>query len=123
MSWEMYTEQILDLYRNPLNFGKIEGATHEGKGENPLCGDEVIIRLVIESGKVKDVRFEGVGCAISIASASLLTEEIKGKSVGEVEGFFSEDLVGLLGIPISSARMKCALLPLAAMKEALKNGE
>jgi nitrogen fixation NifU-like protein len=119
-SEEMYTEQILDLSREPLNFGKLEGATHFGSGSNPLCGDGVKIYLVVEGGIIKDVGFEGSGCAISMASSSLITEEIKGKEIRDVLRMGEEKLLELLGIPVSGARMKCVTLGINTIKEIIQ---
>ncbi len=112
---EMYQEHILDLYKNPHNFGRLGAAAMQEKGYNPLCGDEVIMQLIIKGGKVADIKFLGRGCAISIASASLLTDFIKGKTVEEVKRLRAEDLIQMLEIPISPVRMKCALLCLETL--------
>ena len=80
---ELYQEIVLDHSRRPRGFGKLEGATHRAQGYNPLCGDQLDLELRIESGVVRDVRFTGKGCAISTASASLLTEAIRGRTLDE----------------------------------------
>lgn len=85
---ELYQEIILDHYRKPRNCAALEGASHSAEGHNPLCGDRVKVFLEIEDGKVKNVAFEGTGCAISTASASLMTELVKGRSVSEAEELF-----------------------------------
>src|SRR5579862_4187473 len=83
---ELYQEVILDHSRHPRHFGALEGATHKGQGYNPLCGDRVTVYLNVDSlGRIADVSFEGRGCAISQASASLMTDMIKGRSVAEAE--------------------------------------
>src|SRR3989338_3742894 len=112
---DMYMENILDQYKNPRNFGIIEHATHKQKENNPLCGDEIEIMLDIKNEKIEDVKFRGKGCAISMASASMLTQEIKGKTVDEVKKMSREDILDMLGIPVGPVRLKCALLSLEVL--------
>ena len=114
----MYRDYILDHYKNPRNAGTLPGATNTYHDNNPLCGDEITMSLLIDEDKVKDVRFEGKGCAISQASASILTEEIKGKTLDEVKSIDRQHVLENLGIPISPARVKCALLGLKTLKGA-----
>ena len=92
---ELYQELIVDHSKHPRNFGKLAPADHQATGYNPLCGDKVTVYLKLENRLVSDVRFEGVGCAISTASASLMTERIKGKPLAEAEALFQNfhDLV------------------------------
>jgi len=85
---ELYQSVILDHNKRPRNFRKVEGANRRAEGYNPLCGDKVSVQLRIEDGVVRDVGFEGSGCAISTASASMMTESVKGRSVAEAEGLF-----------------------------------
>ena len=119
---DLYRDYILEHYRRPHNFGVLEAPTNKHEGANPLCGDRITLMLVVRDGVVADVAFTGRGCAISQASASLLTDEIKGKPVAEVETLTSEDLLDLLGIEISPARLKCALLSLDTLEHALGEG-
>ena len=119
MNSQMYREHILDLYKNPLNFGSLKNATHEHTLNNPLCGDEITIQLIMEDNKIKDIKFKGIGCAISIASTSLLTDKIKGMKIKDINKITSEETIKMLHIPISYVRMKCATLSLEAVKEAL----
>ena len=114
----MYRDYILDHYKNPRNSGDLPGATNSYHDTNPLCGDEITMSLLIADDVVKDVRFQGKGCAISQASASILTEEIKGKTLGEVRAIDRQHILENLGIPISPARIKCALLGLKTLKGA-----
>ena len=114
----MYRDYILDHYKNPRNSGPLEGATHTYHDSNPLCGDELTMQLRISDEHVDDVRFIGKGCAISQASASILTEEVKGKTLDEVKAIDRDHVLANLGIPISPARVKCALLGLKALKGA-----
>ena len=115
---DMYRDYILDHYKNPRNAGALPGATNSYHDSNPLCGDEITMALLIDEDRVKDVRFEGKGCAISQASASILTEEIKGKTLDEVKAIDRQHILENLGIPISPARVKCALLGLKTLKGA-----
>ena len=115
---DMYRDYILDHYKNPRNHGELPNATNTYSDSNPLCGDELTMSLLIDDGQVKDVRFTGKGCAISQASASILSEEIKGKSLDEVKAIDREHILQNLGIPISPARVKCALLSLKTLKGA-----
>ena len=113
---DMYRDYILDHYKNPRNSGELEGATNTYSDSNPLCGDELTMSLRIDDGKVADVRFKGKGCAISQASASILTEEIKGKSLDEIKAIDRDHVIESLGITLTPARVKCALLSLKALK-------
>jgi nitrogen fixation NifU-like protein len=116
---DLYRDYILEHYRHPHNFGVLDAPTTSYEGANPLCGDRITMMLDVQDGMVRDVAFTGRGCAISQASASLLTDEIKGKSVAEVEKITPDDLLDLLGVEISPARMKCALLSLDTVAHAL----
>lgn len=114
----MYRELILEHYKHPRNAGTLEHPTVSQEENNPLCGDRVRIDLSIESGIITDVRFTGRGCAISQAAASLLTEEIKGKTIDDIRALTKDDVLELVGIPLghNPVRLKCALLPLKAVK-------
>ncbi|MCA9948103.1 MAG: iron-sulfur cluster assembly scaffold protein [Anaerolineales bacterium] len=117
MNGDIYREQIIDLYENPLNFGKLDPADFSYEEDNPLCGDVIRIDVRLDAnGRIEEVAWSGDGCAISQASASLLTEEIKGKTLAEVKGFPKEELLDLIGVPLSMARIKCALLSLKVLK-------
>ncbi|MFN8470736.1 MAG: SUF system NifU family Fe-S cluster assembly protein [Anaerolineae bacterium] len=113
----MYQENILDHYQNPRNHGTLdEPVTIRREEYNPLCGDRLTFELRIVDDKVEAVRFRGHGCAISQAAASMLSEELIGKTVDEVKALQKQDVLDLLGIPISPTRLKCALLSLKAVK-------
>lgn len=116
---DMYAENILEHYKNPHNYGPLEKADVEHKEYNPLCGDSVTMRLVIEGNKIKEIKFVGRGCAISQASISLLTDEVKGKTIDEIKSMTRQDMIGLLGVEISPARMKCAMLGIKTLKLAI----
>ena len=116
---DLYRDYILEHYRRPHNFGAIENATATQEGANPLCGDRITMQLRVSGEQIAAVGFTGRGCAISQASASLLTDEIKGKPVESAAGMQPSDVLDLLGIDISPARMKCALLSLETLQGAL----
>lgn len=117
MDESIYREQIIDLYENPLNYGELDPADISYEEDNPLCGDVVRIDIRLdENQRVKEILWSGDGCAISQASASLLTEEVKGMTLDEVKAFPKERLLELIGVPLSMARVKCALLSLKVLK-------
>ena len=116
---DFYKEYILDHYRNPRNFGHLENPTAVAEDLNPLCGDKIQMELLVGSdGTVADVRFSGKGCAISQASASMLTESLKGKTLEEVAHLSHDVVLENVGIGISPTRMKCAMLGLKVAKSA-----
>jgi nitrogen fixation NifU-like protein len=120
---DLYRDYILEHYRRPHNFGVLEYANASHEGANPLCGDRITLQLRLADGKIAGVGFTGRGCAISQASASLLTDEIKGKSVADATAMTSQDVLDLLGIEISPARLKCALLSLDTMQQAIADAD
>jgi nitrogen fixation NifU-like protein len=123
---DLYRDEILEHYREPHNFGTLDAPDASYEGHNPLCGDRITIMLSVDvAGNVSDVAFSGRGCAISQASASMLTDEVKGRPLTEVEAMKNQDILDLLGIEISPARLKCALLSLETLQRALdeRDGE
>jgi len=117
---DLYRDEILEHYRRPHNFGTLAEPDASYEGSNPLCGDRITLMLGIsEDGHIEDVAFTGRGCAISQASASMLTDDIKGKSLAEVSRMGAQDVLDDLGIEISPARLKCALLSLDTLRRAL----
>ncbi len=137
---ELYQDIILDHGRHPRNFGKLDPASHYAHGHNPLCGDTVTVYLDIVDGRVSAARFDGRGCAISTASASLMSEVITGKTLAEVDALFGdfqaratghdttapdgldeevERLEPLIGVRAYPTRIKCAVLPWHTLKAAL----
>ncbi len=119
-SADIYREIILDYYRNPRNYGKITDPDIAQRDSNPLCGDELEMHLNIKDDKVADVKFTGKGCAISQASASMLTELILGKDFEYVKKLTKEDILDNLGLhDLGPARIKCALLSLKVLKSGL----
>ena len=113
---QFYREYILDHYKNPRNFGRIEAPDITHEEYNPLCGDMVGMDFRLRDGVIEDVMFHGRGCAISQASASLMTERLKGMTLDEARHLSKDDVLGELGIDISPARLKCALLSLKVLK-------
>jgi nitrogen fixation NifU-like protein len=121
---DLYREEILEHYRQPHNFGTLAEPDVVEEGHNPLCGDRLTLALSFsEDGRVEDVAFTGRGCAISQASASMLTDDVRGRTIAELEALGSDDVLGLLGIEISPARLKCALLSLDTLQHALRDHE
>jgi nitrogen fixation NifU-like protein len=115
----IYAEEIISHYEHPHNKGKIANASTSFHEYNPTCGDDITVYMSIKDGKVSDVKFDGSGCAISVASASMLTDEIKGKSITEVEKMGVQDLIDLIGIDPGPARLKCATISLKSIKKGL----
>ena len=141
---ELYQEVILDHSRHPRRFGPLEGATHVGEGYNPLCGDRVKIYLALDAdNRIADIKFEGKGCAISQASASLMTDMLTGRTLDEAERLMSgflhmvkgeadtgeldaddrERLEVMAGVSAFPMRVKCATLAWHTMKSALEGGD
>jgi nitrogen fixation protein NifU and related proteins len=135
---ELYQETIFDHYRKPRNYHALACANHKAEGVNPLCGDRVTVYLKVADGVIEDLSFEGTGCAISTASASLMTETLKGKKVEEVEHLFDDfhhmvtdaqdtehpelgKLEVLAGVREFPARVKCATLAWHTLHAALKD--
>lgn len=131
---DLYQEMIIDHGKKPRNFGKLPNASHSHQGHNPLCGDQCIVYLVERDQQIKAIQFEGSGCAISVASASLMTEAIKGKTINEIVDLFNrfqqlvtghesnQDLGKLeifSGVAAFPARVKCATLAWHTLKAAL----
>ena len=118
-SRELYQDIILDHGRKPRNFHGMEHPSHFAHGHNPLCGDRVTVYLELDGDKIKDVSFEGRGCAISQAATSMLTEIVKGRKAADVAVMPKEELLDEIGIPLTPIRLKCAILGLGVLKVAL----
>ena len=112
----IYREIILEHYKNPSNRGTLEPNDFSYQDVNPLCGDEIRIDVRVADDRISEIRFSGRGCAVSQASASILTEMVDGKSLDEVKAIGREELLDEIGIPVSPARMKCAMLGLKVLK-------
>ena len=109
---DMYRQQILDHYKNPRNTGELENPTFTHVGENPMCGDEIRMDVLLgeDEETIEKVAFRGDGCAISQASASMLSERLHGMAVDELRELDRDDIVDMLGVDISPMRIKCAVL-------------
>ena len=112
----VYQEDLLDHYENPSNYGTLPNPDISHEEDNPLCGDQIRIDLLVEGDIITEVRFSGHGCTISQAAASMLTEEIEGKSLAEVKKLTRDDILDMIGIPLGPVRLKCALLALKVLK-------
>lgn len=116
---DIYREIILDNYKYPRNFGRIKNPTVSSGQNNPSCGDDISMDIKIKSKIIEDIKFYGQGCAISIASASLLTENVLGKNTDEILKMDKKDILKLLGITLTPTRLKCALLPLEVLHKTI----
>jgi nitrogen fixation NifU-like protein len=116
---DLYRDYILEHYRRPHNFGVLDTPSASYEGANPLCGDRITMQIAVADGAVTGISFTGRGCAISQASASLLTDEVRFKTVDEVAKISAADLLDLLGIDISPARLKCAMLSFDSLQHLL----
>lgn len=116
---DLYREAIIDHYKHPRRKGQLDAPNIHYHDTNPFCGDEVTIQLHVQDDVVVDAAFDGRGCAISQASASMIMEEIVGMPVDELKSWGKEEILDLLGIEIGPVRLKCALLPLKALKAGL----
>lgn len=121
---DIYLQHILEHYKSPQNKGVLANATHSAQGSNPLCGDDLTIYLTVDNeGKVNKAAFDGDGCAISVAGASMLTEALKGKTRDEVAMMTPGDIYNMLGIQIGPSRVNCALLAYKATNDALSQNK
>jgi nitrogen fixation NifU-like protein len=124
MSFEMYQDNILDHYENPSHWGTLDHPTFEIRDLNPLCGDEVRIQACLDDQcRLAAIRFEGKGCVISLAAASMLLEAVEGKTLDEVKKMGRQNMLDLLGVPLTTMRVKCAMLPLRALEKAIHRYE
>lgn len=116
---DLYSEIILDHFKNPKNKGRITKPTKKAESYNALCGDKLKIYLKISKGKITEAKFDGEGCAISQASADMLTDKLIGKTTKQIKDLSPNDIYKMLGIEISPGRAKCALLSLETAKKAI----
>ena len=117
---DLYRELIIEHYKNPYHKGRLENSQYSFEDENPLCGDHIHIELMVDDDQiVLDAKFDGQGCAISIASADLLLDSIVGKKIEDLKKLDKQDILDLLGIELSPVRLKCALLSLKVLKAAV----
>jgi nitrogen fixation protein NifU and related proteins len=121
MAYDMYQERILQHYRNPKNFGQLDHPDLSAEESNPLCGDHIRVDIQLDPSKLKvaEIRFSGDGCAISVASASMLMQKLAGQPLADVQKVTRDDVLQLVAIPLSPVRVKCALTGFAALGRAL----
>ena len=115
-----YSARLLDHSKNPRNFGRLDNPDFSHEESNSLCGDRIRIEARIDENRIKDIRFEGRGCAISIAAASILSGMLKGKSIEECREVTYDQLLKALEVPVKKTRMNCALLGLKAFRYAIE---
>lgn len=120
MNSSLYREEILEHWKSPQNWGVVNNGNFVIDESNPLCGDSIHLTGKISDGKISDIKFTGDGCVISRASSSILTEYIKGKSTKETQALNQQDFLSLIEIPLTAARLKCALLSYSALQKILK---
>jgi nitrogen fixation NifU-like protein len=116
---DIYAEELISNYEHPHNKGKISNPDAQFHEYNQVCGDDITVYLKIEGNTIKDIKFDGDGCAISVAAASMLTENVKGKTIQQTERMGFPELKGIIGIDPGPVRLKCATISLKALKEAL----
>jgi nitrogen fixation NifU-like protein len=117
---DLYRKQILDHYGHPRNEGTLEDSDISCERDNPICGDCVRLDISLENGRVSEARFTGQGCVISMASASMFTEEIQGKTVADLKAMDDQDIFEMLGIELGPSRANCAVLPLRVLQQGLE---
>lgn len=118
MSMDLYREVILDHYKHPRNFGSLPHPTATAHEYNATCGDRIVMEIVVNAQHVvKDIRFSGEGCAISMASASMITEKVKGMKKEEIIAMNTDTIVSMLGTTLTPSRVKCAVLPLEVVQK------
>lgn len=119
----LYQEDLMDLYKHPLHKGHIDDADAESNQKNSMCGDEIILQLKIDDGKIADAKFDGTACAVSIISSSLITDFIIGKTLEEAKQIDKDKLLEMIGLNLTTSRVKCATLVLNALQNALEGLE
>ncbi len=116
---DIYREVILDHYRHPRNFGHLSHPDAKVEDGNVTCGDRISMEIKVRKSKIEDIRFSGEGCAISQASASMLTEKVKGMNMADVSKLGVDDIIKMLGTTLTPSRTKCATLPLEVLTKAV----
>ncbi len=120
---DIYQEELMDIYKNPHNRGKINSPSVSVSKKNPMCGDEIDLQLKVKDGVIKEAKFEGSACSVSIISSSILTDYLLGKTINEVENITEEDLLKLINLNLTTSRVVCATLVLNALQEAIEKYE
>lgn len=116
---DLYREELLDHYKHPRNKGTLPDPTHTSAHANRSCGDDISIQLHVEDGVIRDIAFDGQGCAVSIAAVSMVTERLKGKPLSEVDALTDNDMSDMLGTTLTPSRMNCAMLGVRVIRNAL----
>jgi nitrogen fixation NifU-like protein len=120
---DLYREEFMEIYKNPMNQGKIEHPSIVEHGVNEACGDEMDLFLKIENGKIVDAKFEATSCSVGVVSSAILTDEIKGKSIAEAKALTKKDLLELIAVNLTTSRVKCATLPLETLMKGIEEYE
>jgi nitrogen fixation NifU-like protein len=118
---DLYREEFMEIYKNPMNEGKLEKPSIVEHGINEACGDEMDLYLQVEGDRVIDASFTAASCSVGIVASALLTDEIKGKKISEIKNFSKEDLLKIIGVNLTTSRIKCATLPLETLHKGLEN--
>lgn len=118
---DIYREEFMEIYKNPMNEGKLENPTIVEHGVNEACGDEMDLYLEIKGDTVVAASFKAQSCSVGIVSSAILTDEIKGKKISEIKKLTKEDLLKLIGVNLTTSRVKCATLPLETLQKSLEN--
>lgn len=116
---DIYRQIILDHYKHPRNFGHLDNPDAKTEEGNVTCGDRIVMEISANGGVVRDIRFSGEGCAISLAAASMLTEKVKGKRAIDIMKMKTPDIINMIGSPLTPSRTKCAILPLEVLQKAV----
>lgn len=116
---DLYRDQLLDHYKHPRNFFSMEDATHHAHADNPLCGDDLDIWLKVENDNITDISFQAQSCAITMGTASLITEELKGQPLAKAQNLNLDQILEILGTPLTATRQQCAQVVLTALQKAL----
>lgn len=120
MNEPLYREELLDHYRHPRNYGELNNSQLSAEVVNPSCGDQITLYIFVEHDRLTGISFHGKGCVISQATASMLTEYVKNKTLDDLDKVGHETVLSLLGIPLGPTRMRCALLPLETLHKAIE---
>jgi nitrogen fixation protein NifU and related proteins len=120
---DIYQEELMDIYKNPHNKGRLTKPTITVNKNNPICGDELILDLSMEKGVIKDARFDGSACSVSVISSSVMTDYLINKTIAQVKKLTQKDLLEMLKLKLSTSRVNCALLIFNALQEAIKKYE
>ncbi len=118
---DIYREEFMEIYKNPMNMGEIEKPTIVEHGVNESCGDEMDLYLLVENGVIRDVKFKASSCSVGVVSSAILTDEVRGKTIDEARNLDKQKLLDLIGVNLTTSRIKCATLPLETLHKAFEN--